>query len=78
MLSQVNALEDLKKDDLGYAGVVYEQILGEEKYTFVEDVVNPFSVTILIKGPTYRCSDVSILSVMPTVLTIPPSMATDA
>jgi T-complex protein 1 subunit zeta len=27
------------------------QVLGEEKYTFVEGVVNPFSCTILIKGP---------------------------
>ena len=26
-------------------------MLGEEKYTFVEGVVNPFSCTILIKGP---------------------------
>lgn len=24
---------------------------GEEKYTFVENVINPQSVTILIKGP---------------------------
>jgi T-complex protein 1 subunit zeta len=36
---------------LGYAGLVYEHTLGEEKYTFVEDVRNPRSCTILIKGP---------------------------
>jgi T-complex protein 1 subunit zeta len=35
---------------LGYAGQVYEYSLGEEKYTFVEDVRNPRSCTILIKG----------------------------
>ena len=34
---------------LGYAGLVYEHVLGEEKYTFVEDVKNPHSCTILIK-----------------------------
>ena len=34
-----------------YAGKVYEHVLGEEKYTFVEDVKNPHSCTILIKGP---------------------------
>ena len=36
---------------LGYAGSVYEHTLGEEKYTFVEDVKNPKSCTVLIKGP---------------------------
>jgi len=30
---------------------VYEHVLGEDKYTFVEDVRNPTSCTILIKGP---------------------------
>lgn len=35
----------------GHAGVVYEHVLGEEKYTFVEDVKHPHSCTILIKGP---------------------------
>jgi T-complex protein 1 subunit zeta len=38
-------------DILGYAGQVYEHTLGEEKYTFVEDVREPKSVTLLIKGP---------------------------
>uniref|UniRef100_A0A6N2MG22 T-complex protein 1 subunit zeta n=1 Tax=Salix viminalis TaxID=40686 RepID=A0A6N2MG22_SALVM len=33
------------------AGLVYEHVLGEEKYTFVEHVKNPHSCTILIKGP---------------------------
>jgi len=47
----VNSVDDLTKEDLGFAGKVYEQTLGEEKYTFVEDVENPFSCTILIKGP---------------------------
>lgn len=35
----------------GYAGAVYEHVLGEEKYTFVEDCKHPTSCTILIKGP---------------------------
>lgn len=46
-----NSVDDLAQDVLGYAGLVYEQVLGEEKYTFVEDVKDPYSVTILIKGP---------------------------
>ncbi|CAK9295808.1 unnamed protein product [Gordionus sp. m RMFG-2023] len=47
----VNSLEDLSPECLGYAGLVYEHILGEDKFTFVEDCKNPKSVTILIKGP---------------------------
>jgi hypothetical protein len=35
----------------GHAGAVYEHVLGEDKYTFVEDVKHPHSCTILIKGP---------------------------
>lgn len=46
-----NSVDDLTPDVLGWAGSVYEHTLGEEKYTFVEEVKNPKSVTILIKGP---------------------------
>ncbi|KAL6308209.1 chaperonin-containing T-complex zeta subunit Cct6 [Sparassis latifolia] len=46
-----NSVEDLTPDVLGWAGLVYEHTLGEEKYTFVEDVKDPKSVTLLIKGP---------------------------
>ncbi|KAK6190669.1 hypothetical protein SNE40_002481 [Patella caerulea] len=47
----VNSVDDLTPDVLGHAGLVYEQVLGEDKYTFLEDCKNPLSVTILIKGP---------------------------
>ncbi|CAL5367375.1 unnamed protein product [Camellia sinensis] len=47
----VNSVDDLTPDSLGWAGLVYEHVLGEEKYTFVENVKNPYSCTILIKGP---------------------------
>ncbi|KAF4761702.1 hypothetical protein N7455_002091 [Penicillium solitum] len=46
-----NSVEDLSPDALGWAGLVYEHQLGEEKFTFVEEVKDPKSVTILIKGP---------------------------
>ena len=46
----VNSVDDLTSDVLGWAGLVYEHVLGEEKYTFVEGVKNPHSCTILIKG----------------------------
>lgn len=47
----MNSIEGLTADVLGWAGLVYEHTLGEEKYTFVEDVKEPKSVTLLIKGP---------------------------
>lgn len=46
-----NSVDDLTPDVLGWAGLVYEHTLGEEKYTFVEQVKDPKSVTLLIKGP---------------------------
>lgn len=46
----VNSFENLTPEVLGHAGQVYEYVLGEEKYTFIEEVKNPKSVTILIKA----------------------------
>ncbi|KAI0551120.1 GroEL-like apical domain-containing protein [Xylaria curta] len=50
-----NSVEDLSPEILGWAGLVYEQTLGEEKFTFVEKIKDPKSVTILVKGPNQRC-----------------------
>lgn len=47
----VNSFDDLTPEVLGHADEVFEQTLGEEKYTFVTGVKNPFSCTILFKGP---------------------------
>ena len=46
----LNSVDSLTPDCLGWAGLVYEHVLGEEKYTFVENLKNPHSCTILIKG----------------------------
>jgi T-complex protein 1 subunit zeta len=46
-----NSVDDLEPSVLGWAGLVYEHTLGEEKYTFIEEVKDPKSVTLLIKGP---------------------------
>ncbi|GAA5864889.1 hypothetical protein JCM3774_004262 [Rhodotorula dairenensis] len=46
-----NSVDDLTPDVLGHAGLVYEHTLGEEKFTFVEEVRDPKSVTLLVKGP---------------------------
>ena len=46
----MNSVEELGPEVLGRAGLVYEHVLGEEKYTFVEGVANPHSCTVLIKA----------------------------
>eukprot|EP01095_Lingulamoeba_sp_RSL-Kostka_P009531 TRINITY_DN3317_c1_g1_i10.p1 TRINITY_DN3317_c1_g1~~TRINITY_DN3317_c1_g1_i10.p1 ORF type:complete len:470 (-),score=187.93 TRINITY_DN3317_c1_g1_i10:1174-2583(-) len=48
----VNSVNALSPDVLGFAENVYEHVLGEDKYVFIEGVKNPNSCTILIKGPT--------------------------
>nr|QBH73703.1 chaperonin [Encarsia formosa] len=47
----MNSFDELSEEHLGYAGLVYEHVLGETKYTFVEECKKPNSVTILLKGP---------------------------
>lgn len=43
--------DSLEPDCLGFAKEVYEHTLGDDKFTFVEGVSNPYSCTILINGP---------------------------
>ena len=47
----LNSLDDMDESVLGHAGLIYEHVLGEQKYTFIEEVPHTHSVTILIKGP---------------------------
>lgn len=53
----VSALDDLSKDDLGYAGIVEEIKVGDEEMTYVRECKNPKSVTILIRGGTEHVVD---------------------
>jgi T-complex protein 1 subunit zeta len=46
----INSVDDLTPECLGKADLVYEYVLGEEKYTFVESAKNVNSATILIKA----------------------------
>ena len=48
----VDSVTELVPSCLGRAGKVYEHVLGEEAYTFVEDVAHTSSCTILLKGPS--------------------------
>jgi len=47
----LNSTDDLNEADLGYAGHVWDMQLGDDKWTFIEEVKHTGSVTILIKGP---------------------------
>jgi len=47
----VNSVDDLDLDDLGYAGLVYEHQIEDDKFTFVEKPKNPHSCTVLVTGP---------------------------
>jgi len=50
----VTNLDDMTKADLGYAELVEERKIGDDKMTFIEGCKNPRSVTILIRGGTER------------------------
>ncbi|MEM1556834.1 MAG: thermosome subunit beta [Candidatus Bathyarchaeia archaeon] len=53
----VTNLEDLKPEDLGYAELVEERKIGEDKMVFIEGCKNPKSVAILIRGGSERVVD---------------------
>jgi archaeal chaperonin len=48
----VNNLKDLSKSDLGFAGTVEEQKIGDDEFTYIRECKNPKSVTLLIRGGT--------------------------
>lgn len=48
-----NSVEDLSPSILGFSGSVYQENIGEEKFTYVTANKNPKSCTILIKGSTH-------------------------
>ena len=50
-------LDDLRGEDLGFAGLVEERKIGDDKMVFIEGCRNPRSVTILIRGGTERIVD---------------------
>jgi archaeal chaperonin len=53
----VNNFEDLTSSDLGYAALVEERKVEEDKWVFVEGCKNPKAVTILLRGGTQRIVD---------------------
>src|SRR5271157_714742 len=53
----VNNFEDLSSKDLGYAALVEERKIEEDRWVFVEGCKNPKAVTVLIRGGTQRIVD---------------------
>jgi thermosome len=50
----ITNLDDVSENDLGYAELVEERKIGDDKMTFIEGCKNPKSVAILIRGGTER------------------------
>ena len=73
----VSNIEDLKPEDLGYAAVVEERKIGEDKMVFVEGCKNPRAVTILVRGASDMVLDEierslkDALNVLRNVLRVP-------
>ncbi|KAG7661780.1 CCT6 [[Candida] subhashii] len=45
-----NSVDDLTPDILGFSGLVYENSIGEDKFTYITENKDPKAATILIKG----------------------------
>lgn len=50
----VTKLNDISPTDLGYAALIEERRIGDDKMTFIEGCKHPKAVTILIRGGTNR------------------------
>jgi chaperonin GroEL (HSP60 family) len=50
----VSDIDDISPENLGYAALVEERKIGDDKMTFIEGCKNPKAVTILIRGGTER------------------------
>ncbi len=53
----VSNLDDLRAGDLGYAKIVEERKVADDKMTFIEGCRNPKAVTILVRGGSERIVD---------------------
>ena len=53
----ITNLDDLKKSDLGNAGLVEEKAVGDEEMIYVRKCKNPKAVTLLVRGGTAHVID---------------------
>jgi chaperonin GroEL (HSP60 family) len=63
-------LESLSKNDIGYAGLVEERKIENDKWTFIEGCKNPKAVTILIRGGSQRVIDEAERSMHDAIMVI--------
>ncbi len=66
----VTSLDDLSADDLGYAELVEERKIEEDKWVFIEGCKNPKAVTILIRGGAQRVVDEAERSIHDALMTV--------
>lgn len=66
----ITNLNDLTKEDLGYANIVEERRIETDKWVFVEDCKNPKSVTILVRGGSQRIVDEVERSIHDALMTL--------
>jgi len=53
----VNSWKELSKDDVGFAGLVHEEKVGEENMLFIEKCKNPKAMTLLVRGGTEHVAE---------------------
>src|SRR5438093_11900936 len=53
----ISNLDDLKSSDLGYAKIVEERKVADDKMVFIEGCKNPKAVTIIVRGGSERLVD---------------------
>ncbi len=53
----VTNIDDLKPEDLGEAGLVYEKKIFDEVLTFIEDCKDPKAVSVILRGSTKHVAE---------------------
>jgi thermosome len=66
----VTTLEEITESDLGYAALVEERKIEEDKWVFIEGCKNPKAVTILVRGGGQRIVDEAERSVHDAIMTV--------
>ena len=66
----ITNLDDLTKEDVGYANLVEERQIESDKWVFVEECKNPKSVTILVRGGSQKVIDEAERSIHDAIMSV--------
>jgi thermosome len=66
----VSDFDDISPKDLGFAALIEERKIGDDKMTFIEGCKNPKAVTILIRGGTERLNNEAERSIHDALCTV--------